>query len=143
MMVQRLLYVFLIKLPLGDYKVKHMGNILIVEDEAIHLMYLKSILINNGFTICDTSSTGEYAITSANNNSIDIALMDISLNGHINGIDASIKIREKFNFPILFMTGYEDESTLEKVENIKNSSILIKPILETDLLDALTNLLNS
>ena len=119
-----------------------MRKILIVEDEAIHLMYLQSILINNRFLICDTSSSGEYAITSVSNNIPDIVLMDISLNGIINGIDASIKIREKYNFPILFMTGYEDESTLEKVGNIKNSSILIKPISETDLLDALIKLLD-
>ena len=117
-------------------------EIIIVEDEAIHMMELKSILQNHGYEVFATASTGEKAMKCLENKCPDLAIMDISLNGPLDGLKAAEKMRLNCDFPIVFITGYDDEATAKSMRNISNSIGLIKPISEEDLIQSIQNLLS-
>ncbi|MFQ3213769.1 MAG: CheY-like chemotaxis protein [Marivirga sp.] len=110
-------------------------KILIVEDEAIHAMYLKILLKNSGYDITGTEGTGEGAIASVEQNQPDLALMDITLRNSIDGLEVANILRKKYIFPIIFISGYDDDDTLSRIETISNTWKLTKPIEDTTLTD--------
>jgi len=63
----------------------------------------------------------------------DIILMDIMLKGDINGIEASTRIKESYNIPVIFLTAYADENTLSKAKVTEPYAYIIKPFKEIDL----------
>ncbi|MCB1177941.1 MAG: response regulator [Leptospiraceae bacterium] len=103
-------------------------KILIVEDEALHVMFIKKVLKTNGYEICGVSATGEGAIDLARNNSPDITLMDINLADSISGIEAAREIRNFSDTPIIFVTGYEKDAILSEISDIERSMLYTKPI---------------
>ena len=59
--------------------------------------------------------------------------MDIMLKGDINGIEASTRIKESYNIPVIFLTAYADENTLSKAKVTEPYAYIIKPFKEIDL----------
>ncbi len=111
--------------------------ILIVEDEAITAMSLRLELERAGYTIDSMVATGEAAITRVEHARPDIVLMDIRLAGRIDGWDAARQIRRTCPAPIIFMTGYEKETLLERAAQLHPSSLLAKPVNIHDLVVAI------
>jgi CheY-like chemotaxis protein len=116
-------------------------KILIVEDEAINAMYLGVLLKNNGFESTGTAATGESAIASVEKNCPDLILMDITLRNSMDGISVATILREKYTFPIIFISGYDDQETLARIHSITNTWKLSKPIVETTLIDLICEVL--
>ena len=109
-------------------------NILIVEDEAIVAMEIESYLSTCNYNIIGICSNGDDAYDMAINLDIDLILMDIFLLDS-NGIDTAIKIkRKKNNMPIIFLTAYMDEETIDKAVAIDPVAYLIKPFNRQELL---------
>jgi len=92
------------------------ARILIVEDERIIALDLQRRLQAFGFEVLATVSTGQEAIDTTLTLQPDIVLMDIMLSGDIDGIDAAAKIKEQLSVPIVFLTAYADEATLERAK---------------------------
>jgi len=65
--------------------------------------------------------------------------MDILLDGEINGIDAAIKIREKYTIPIIFCSAYIDKVTQKETTQVKPSIFISKPVEEFKIQTALNN----
>ena len=65
--------------------------------------------------------------------------MDILLDGEINGIDAAIKIREKYNVPIIFCSAYIDKVTQEETTQVKPGFFISKPVEESKIKIALSS----
>jgi CheY-like chemotaxis protein len=118
-----------------------MKKILVVEDEAIHAMFLKIILRDNGFECTGTEATGEGAIACVEKVSPDLILMDITLRNSIDGIAVATILREKYNFPIIFVSGYNDEKTLNRINTIANTWKLSKPTEEIKLINLINEVL--
>ncbi|PKL58796.1 MAG: hypothetical protein CVV33_10245, partial [Methanomicrobiales archaeon HGW-Methanomicrobiales-4] len=78
-------------------------------------------------------STGEEAVTIAGEERPDIILMDIHLAGITDGIDAAEEIAGKFHIPVIFLTAYADDQTLERAKVAKPFGYLVKPFRERDL----------
>jgi CheY-like chemotaxis protein len=110
-------------------------KILIVEDEAIHAMYLKILLQNAGYDITGTEATGDGAIACVEQNFPDLVLMDITLRNSIDGIEAANILRKEYNFPIIFISGYDDDDTLNRINKISHTWQLTKPIEGATLTD--------
>lgn len=108
-------------------------NILIVEDESIIAKDIQQSLKKLGYTVVGVSSTGEDAIEKAEELKPDLILMDIMLKGQISGIEAAGVIRGKLNIPVIFLTAYADESTLNKAKVSEPYGYIIKPFKEIDL----------
>ena len=108
-------------------------SVLIVEDESIVAKDIQFSLKKLGYNVLGIEKTGEDAIKSSTLKKPDIIIMDIMLKGEITGIEASEKIREENNIPIIFLTAYADESTLARAKITEPYAYIIKPYKEIDL----------
>lgn len=102
-------------------------NILIVEDESIVAMDLAAGLEMDGYHIAGVADNTEEAIAIFKDEVVDIVLMDIHIIGDTDGIDtaaALLKIRE---VPVIFLTAFADQKTVERVKQICPAAFLSKP----------------
>lgn len=108
-------------------------NILIVEDESIVAKDIQHSLKKLGYNVVDICAMGEDAVSVAEEKKPDLILMDIMLKGEMSGIDAAQIIRERLGIPVIFLTAYADESTLNKAKVTEAYGYIIKPFKEIDL----------
>ena len=108
-------------------------KVLVVEDESIISKDIQHNLKRLGYDIAGSSATGEKAIQLAKEEKPDIVLMDIMLKGDMNGIEAAEIIRREHHIPVIFLTAYADEATLEKAKISGPYGYIIKPFKEIDL----------
>ena len=129
-------------------------KILIVEDESIIAEDISDSLISLGYRITGMVYSGEEAIEAAAKCRPDLVLMDVNLQGEIDGITAAAEIRARFQIPVVYLTAYADENTLRRVNATKPFGYIVKPFEEKNLhttiqlalhrheYDSLTNLPN-
>lgn len=110
-----------------------MSQILVVEDEAIVAESIASKLGKIGYQVAGPVSTGEDAVRVAGEVRPDVILMDIHLAGTIDGIEAAGEITDRYHIPVIFLTAYADEKTLERAKEVKPFGYIIKPFRERDL----------
>lgn len=108
-------------------------KIVVVEDESIVAKDLQSSLKNMGYNVPAVVSTGEKAIEAVHKYRPNLILMDIMLKGEMSGIDAAKIIKERFDIPVVFLTAYADEDTLEKAKPSVPYGYIIKPFKEKEL----------
>jgi DNA-binding LytR/AlgR family response regulator len=108
-------------------------NVLVVEDESIVSKDIQYSLKKLGYNVVGVAATGQKAIDLCGEKLPDIILMDIMLKGDINGIEASTRIKETYNIPVIFLTAYADENTLSKAKVTEPYAYIIKPFKEIDL----------
>jgi len=108
-------------------------NILVVEDESIVRKDIERSLIKLGYNVIGQADTGEKAIELADQLKPDLALMDIMLKGEMTGIEAAEIIKGKTDIPVIFLTAYADEATLNKAKITEPHGYILKPFKEVDL----------
>ena len=108
-------------------------NVLVVEDESIVSKDIQHSLKKLGYNVVGAAATGEQAVKLAVETQPDIILMDILLKGEMNGIEAATQIRSETNIPVIFLTAYADESTLNKAKVTQPYGYIIKPFKEIDI----------
>jgi len=108
-------------------------KILIVEDEGIVSLHIKNTLEGLGYTVSGIACSAEDAIMKAMEDRPDLVLMDIVLQGIVDGIDAAEKIRALFNIPVIYLTAHADESTLQRAKTTGPAGYIVKPFKERDL----------
>lgn len=109
------------------------GRILVVEDESIVAMDIRRILLEGGFEVVASTPSGEEAVTAAARLQPDLVLMDIRLQGEMDGIEAASRIRGESNIPSLFLTSYVDQQMLAKAKGMDAVGYLLKPFDEREL----------
>ncbi|AFY75308.1 histidine kinase,Response regulator receiver domain protein,histidine kinase [Synechococcus sp. PCC 7502] len=117
-------------------------KILVVEDEAIVAENLADHLTDNGYDIIGIVDSGSEAIAYAAKNAPDLVLMDIVLKGETDGIVAAEIISSQLAIPIVYMTAYGDDKTLERSKSAKPLAYLIKPFRPQALKAAIEIALN-
>ncbi len=108
-------------------------KLLVVEDDTIMGMEMKEILESFGYDVIDVCDQAEKAVISAQRAGPDAVLMDIRLKGDTDGIEAAERMRVFSAVPIVFLTGYKDNATVERAAKIMNSLYLTKPVDFDDL----------
>ncbi|MBR8828963.1 MAG: response regulator [Gomphosphaeria aponina SAG 52.96 = DSM 107014] len=108
-------------------------KILIVEDELLIAKSLARKLKKMDYTVVGIVSSGAAAIERASETQPDIILMDIVIKGEIDGITTAAKIREKYNIPVIYITAYADDETLERAEKTGSYGYILKPFKEREL----------
>ena len=93
---------------------KSVSTILIAEDEAILAEDIGISLENLGYSVAGKASTGEGAVNLARESKPDLILMDIKLQGDIDGIDAADRIRTFLDIPVVYLTGYQKRMFLRE-----------------------------
>ncbi len=113
------------------------GKILIVEDSRIVAEDIKQKLMGMGYTVCAVATSGKKALEAAALNFPDIALMDIKLGDGMNGIDTAVELRAKYQVPVIYLTAYADEDTLERAKHTEPFGYIVKPFEDKDLRSAI------
>lgn len=108
-------------------------KIVVVEDEGIVAQDLQQTLQRLGYVVPVTAASGEEAIKAAETHKPDLVLMDIVLQGEMDGIEAGNEIRFRFNIPILYLTAYGDQQMLERAKITEPTGYLLKPYDEKGL----------
>jgi len=109
------------------------ARILVVEDESIISLQIRTMLRSMGYSVCGSASSGQEAIDKARELRPDLALMDVILKETMNGIEAAEQIHGYFNTPVIFISGCGDNETLERARGIGQFAYLNKPFTEREL----------
>jgi len=113
------------------------AKILIVEDESIIAEDIADSLKALGYSITGIVFSGEEAIQLAGDMQPDLVLMDIRLQGEMDGITAAAEIQSRFQIPIVYLTAYADDHTLQRVNSTKPFGYVVKPFEEKNLHSAI------
>jgi PAS domain S-box-containing protein len=108
-------------------------KILVVEDEFITASALKVTLNRMGYDVVGMADTGEKAISNAEQLKPNLVLMDIILKGEMNGITAADIIRQRYNIPVIYLTGQSDDTTIAHALESEPFGYIIKPFEEKNL----------
>lgn len=108
-------------------------RVLIVEDEKIIALDLQRRLEKFGYRVVSLCATADEAVDAAMEYLPDIILMDIMLGGERDGVDAAVEIKSKKNIPIVFLTAYADDKTVERAKKAEPVGYVLKPFKEREL----------
>jgi len=108
-------------------------QILIVEDESVVAMDIQRILQNLGYEVTGTVASGQAAVQEARQNPPDLVLMDITLNGPMDGIEAAAQIRSDLGIPIVYLTAHTEDMTVDRAITVEPFGYLAKPFKDREL----------
>ncbi len=109
------------------------ATVLIVEDEAIVATDLSRKLERLGYEVCGTAMEGEEAVALAFSLRPHLVLMDIRLEGSMDGIEAAEAIQSRLDVPVIYLTAHSDAATLERAKFTGPSGYILKPFEEREL----------
>ena len=109
------------------------AKILIVEDDRVVARDIGQQLQRIGYTVVGVTASGEQALPLTLETGPDLVLMDIRLEGAIDGIDAAEQIRQQRHIPIVFLTAYSDEETIKRATRTEPFGYLLKPFEDSQL----------
>ncbi|MBI2919290.1 MAG: response regulator [Chloroflexi bacterium] len=109
------------------------ARILVVEDESIVAMDIQTRLGRLGYSVVGVAASAEGAIAKAGETRPDLVLMDIRLEGEMDGIEAAGRIRSDFNIPVVYVTAYADEETLQRAKVTEPFGYILKPFETREL----------
>ena len=108
-------------------------SVLIVEDDFIVAKVIEKNLLDLGYAVAGLVATGEEAIAKAGSEKPDLVLMDIHLQGNMDGIAASETIHAKFGIPVVFLTALSDRQTFDRALVTAPYGYIIKPFSQNTL----------
>jgi PAS domain S-box-containing protein/putative nucleotidyltransferase with HDIG domain len=113
------------------------ARIMVVEDEAVISLEIQDRLKQMGHSVCGTAVTGADAIKTASDERPDLILMDVQLRGAMDGVEAATEIRSRLDTPVIFLTAFADNQTVERARMTEPFGYLIKPFSEKELFAAI------
>lgn len=110
-------------------------SILIVEDEPIISADLQDRLTEMGYQVLGPLASGEEALLflRSADQLPDLILMDIMLEGELNGVETVRRIRERYELPVIFLTGNSDDKTFWEAREVHPAAFITKPFKGRDL----------
>jgi CheY-like chemotaxis protein len=108
-------------------------KIMVVEDEVIVAMELQSRLTAMGYDVTGVVGRGEDAVEKVQEMAPDLLLMDVTLAGRMDGIEAAKRIHETHDIPVVYLTAHSDDQTLARAKGSTPLGYLVKPFHESDL----------
>lgn len=108
-------------------------KILVVEDEVIVARTITQQLQQLGYAVLGTASSGAAAIAKVAETQPDLVLMDIVLKGEMDGVTAATQIRAQRDIPVIYLTAYADDSTLQRAKLTQPFGYIVKPFTVQDL----------
>ncbi len=102
-------------------------NLMLVEDERVIAFDLKNQLQSFGYRVGAVLASGEQAVSKVGEVAPDLVLMDIHLEGPLDGIDAALQIQSQHRVPVVFLTAYAEDDTLRRALDCRPFGYLVKP----------------
>ncbi len=120
-----------------------MNKILIVEDESVVALDIASALRKEGYEVVDIAEDSSSTFRALEYAQPDLIIMDININGAIDGIETSRQIKRIYDIPLIFLTAYNDKKTIDKAIQSNPKGYLIKPFKRRELYAAVLIALNT
>jgi signal transduction histidine kinase/CheY-like chemotaxis protein len=115
-----------------DPSVSAPARVLVVEDEHLVALDIQQNLSRLGH-VSEVVYSGEDAVARATSGQFDLVLMDVRLGGQLDGIEAAASIRRQVDVPIIYLTAYADNDTLDRARITEPYGYLLKPFQEREL----------
>jgi DNA-binding LytR/AlgR family response regulator len=112
-------------------------KILIVEDRLIIAEGIAAKLRKHNMEVIGIFPSGEEALDSLKNQVPDLVLMDIQLEGALDGISTAKLIHEEYDIPVIYLSDFTDEATVKRASKTFPANYLSKPFNEVDLVRAI------
>lgn len=108
-------------------------KILVVEDESIVARDIRNMLLGLGYDVCGVIPSADEAILKTQETMPNLVLIDVMLHGEMSGVEAADQIYSRFNIPVVYLTAYADENTLQRAKKTEPFGYLLKPFEEREL----------
>lgn len=108
-------------------------RIYIVEDDQIIALDLQRRLERLGYIVCGNASSGEEALKRIRESLPDLVLMDIMIQGEMDGISVATVLKKELNIPVIFLSAYTDSKTLDRAKKVSPLGYILKPFKEREL----------
>lgn len=112
-------------------------SILLVEDEGIVAQDLQETLVHLGYRVVGIASEGVQAVCMAEELQPNLIVMDVGLQGEVDGIQAARMILDRSHIPVIFLTGHRDVETLQRAVRTGPLGYILKPFQEVELRSAI------
>jgi PAS domain S-box-containing protein len=109
------------------------SRILVVEDESIVAFNLQQRLSQLGYDVPAIAVSGDECMEMFSKTQPDLVLMDIHIQGDMDGIEVASRLRETHSAPVIYLTAYSEDSTLERARQTRPYGYLLKPFSEREL----------
>ena len=116
-----------------DSMSKPPAAILIVEDEGVIALDIRHTLERLGYRVCGVAARGGEAIEKARSLRPGLVLMDVHLQGAVDGIEAAAEIQRRLRIPVIYLTAYADAATVARARLTEPFGYVLKPFEEKEL----------
>ncbi len=114
-------------------KTRQRPRLLVVEDERIVALGIQAQLEGLGYEVVGLAASGPDAIARAEQARPDLVLMDVHLEGEMDGVEAARIIRRRFGAPVVYLTAYSDREVVERAKLTEPFGYALKPFEEREL----------
>ncbi|MBI4806011.1 MAG: response regulator [Desulfovibrio sp.] len=104
------------------------AKVMIVEDEVIAAMATEKMLKKLGFIVCGNVTSGEEALEAFGGDCPDVVIMDVRLDGKLDGIETTHLLKKLKNVPVIFVSAFSDDSTRQRAEETSPLAFISKPL---------------
>lgn len=108
-------------------------KVLIVEDEALIADNLAAIIGDLHYEVTDVCANADEAVKSIKNNPPDICLLDVNIEGEVDGIDLAAMLKKRIQIPHIFITSFSDSETINRAKETQPAAYIIKPYTEKEV----------
>lgn len=111
-------------------------QILVVEDEGLIAADVRKRLERFGYAVPAIAQSGEEALRCARKTAFDLALMDIRIQGEMDGIATAAALKKEFEMPVVYMTAHSDQETVDRARLTEPFGYVLKPVADGNLRSA-------
>lgn len=108
-------------------------SVLIVEDESIVALEISNYVTEIGYEVCCIASSSKKAYEAVEDFRVDLILMDVYIKGDVDGISCAKEIKSKRNIPLIYISAFSDDATLERAIETDPNAYLTKPFNRKEL----------
>ncbi len=109
-------------------------RIIIVEDEALIADHIEMLLSDEGYTVVAVLDNADDLFNVLSTQSVDLILLDINLQGSLDGVDIAHQVNKQYKVPIVFLTSNTDKKTIDRVKLTTPAGFIAKPYTIADLI---------
>lgn len=110
-----------------------MKKVLVVEDDYILALVQVKFIQKMGFTVVASVTNGIDAIEAVKKFSPDIIIMDVRIEGDIDGVETMMEIRKFSNIPVVYSTGNSESALMERAKDTNMKGFFVKPVNYNEL----------
>ncbi len=114
-----------------------MPGIVVVEDEYIVALDIRSFLERSGYGVAGVFASGEELLDRLDELAPDLILMDIKIRGRLDGVETARIVQERRRVPVVLLTAYADDETVARAKITQPFGYLLKPFEERELRTAI------